>query len=47
MVQHIQNYHEYYAKDENWKNFVMHNKGTKAGEQDKAERAMVLTEFVP
>ena len=24
LVQHIQNYHEYYAKDENWKNFVLH-----------------------
>ena len=43
----IQNYHEYYAKDENWKNFVLHNKGPKAWEQDKAEREMVLTEFIP
>lgn len=34
----IQNYHEYYAKDENWKNFVLHNKGPEAWEQDKAER---------
>ena len=40
-------YHEYYAKDENWKNFVLHNKGPKAWEQDKAEREMVLTEFIP
>ena len=47
LVQHIQNYHEYYAKDENWKNFVLHNKGTEAWEQDKAEREMVLTEFIP
>ena len=47
MVQHIQNYHEYYAKDENWKNFVLHNKGPEAWEQDKAEREMVLTEFIP
>ena len=47
LVQHIQNYHEYYAKDENWKNFVLHNKGPKAWEQDKAEREMVLTEFIP
>ena len=43
----IQNYHEYYAKDENWKNFVLHNKGPEAWEQDKAEREMVLTEFIP
>ena len=47
LVQHIQNYHEYYAKDENWKNFVLHNKGPKAWEQDKAEREMVLIEFIP
>lgn len=47
LVQHIQNYHEYYARDENWKNFVLHNKGPEAWEQDKAEREMVLTEFIP
>lgn len=47
LVQHIQNYHEYYTKDENWKNFVLHNKGPEAWEQDKAERKMVLTEFIP
>ena len=47
LIQHIQSYHEYYAKDENWKNFVLHNKGPEAWEQDKAEREMVLTEFIP
>ena len=47
LIQHIQCYHEYYAKDENWKNFVLHNKGMEAWEQDKAEREMVLTEFIP
>ncbi len=47
LIQHIQNYHEYYTKDENWKNFVLHNKGPEAWEQDKAEREMVLTEFIP
>ena len=47
LIQHIQNYHEYYSKDENWKNFVLHNKGPEAWEQDKAEREMVLTEFIP
>ena len=39
LVQHIQNYHEYYAQDENWKNFVLHNKGPEAWEQDKAEHS--------
>ena len=47
LVQHIQNYHEYYAKDESWRNFVLHNKGPEAWEQDKAEREMVLNEFIP
>ena len=47
LIQHIQSCHEYYAKDENWKNFVLHNKGPEAWEQDKAEREMVLTEFIP
>ena len=47
LIQHIQSYHEYYVKDENWKNFVLHNKGPEAWEQDKAEREMVLTEFIP
>ena len=47
LIQHIQSYHEYYAKDENWKNFVLHNKGPEAWEQDKTEREMVLTEFIP
>ena len=47
LIQHIKNYHEYYAKDESWKNFVLHNKGPEAWEQDKAEREMVLTEFIP
>ena len=47
LVQHIQNYHEYYTKDENWKNFVLHNKGPEAWEQDKADLEMVLTEFIP
>lgn len=43
----IQAYHEYYAKDESWKNFVLHNEGTEAWEKDKAERETLLTEFVP
>lgn len=46
-IVHIQAYHEYYAKDESWKNFVLHNEGTEAWEKDKAERETLLTEFVP
>ena len=47
LIEHIQAYHEYYAKDESWKNFMLHNKGSEAWEQDKAEREMLLTEFIP
>ena len=47
LIDHIQAYHEYYAKDENWKNFVLHNEGAEAWEKDKAERETLLTEFVP
>ena len=47
LIDHIQAYHEYYAKDESWKNFVLHNEGTEAWEKDKAERETLLTEFVP
>ena len=47
LIDHIQAYHEYYAKDENWKNFVLHNEGAEAWEKDKAERETLLSEFVP
>ena len=48
LVQHIQNYHEYYAKDEKLEEFLFcTTKARKAWEQDKAEREMVLTEFIP
>lgn len=47
LIQHIQDYHAYYQQDENWKNFVIHNQGAEAWEQDKAEREMILTEFIP
>ena len=47
LIDHIQAYHEYYAKDENWKNFVLHNEGAEAWEKAKAERETHLTEFVP
>jgi len=47
LIDHIQAYHEYYAKDENWKNFVLYNEGAEAWEKDKAERETLLSEFVP
>ncbi|RGB91443.1 DUF4316 domain-containing protein [Hungatella hathewayi] len=47
LIQHIQNYHEYYAQDESWKNHVIAETGLEGWEQDKAERDMLLGEFVP
>ena len=47
LIQHIRGYHEYYAQDESWKNHVLHHEGPEAGEADKAQRDMLLHEFVP
>ena len=47
LIQHIRGYHEYYAQDESWKNHVLHHEGPKAWEADKAQRDMLLHEFVP
>ena len=47
LIEHIQGYHEYYAQDESWKNHVLHHEGPEAWEADKAERDMILGEFVP
>ena len=47
LIEHIQSYHEFYAQDEQWKNFVLSNSGPEAWEQDKAQRDMLLGEFIP
>lgn len=48
LVEHIKAYHEHYAKDEHWKNYVLHDGGgPEAWEKDVAEREMILNEFVP
>ena len=47
LIQHIRGYHEYYAQDESWKNHVLHHEGSEAWEADKAQRDMLLHEFVP
>jgi hypothetical protein len=46
LIQHIRGYHEYYAQDESWKNHVLHHEGPEAWEADKAQRDMLLHEFV-
>lgn len=47
LIDHIRGYHEYYAKDEHWKNHVLRNDGAEAWEQEKAQTDMLLHEFVP
>ena len=47
LIEHIRGYHEYYAQDESWKNHVLKHEGPEAWEADKAQRDMLLTEFVP
>ena len=47
LIEHIQSYHEFYAQDEQWKNFVLSNSGPEAWEQNKAQRDMLLGEFIP
>ena len=47
LIQHIRGYHEYYAQDESWKNHVLHHEEPEAWEADKAQRDMLLHEFIP
>ena len=47
LIQHIRGCHEYYTQDESWKNHVLHHEGPEAWEADKAQRDMLLHEFVP
>lgn len=47
LIDHIQAHHEYYSKDESYKNSVIHNEGAEAWAQEQAEREMILSEFVP
>ena len=47
LIEHIKAYHEHYAQDEGWKNYMLHNEGVEAWEKDKAERNMLLNDFIP
>ena len=47
LIDHIQAHHEYYSRDENYKNSVIRNEGAEAWAQEQAEREMILSEFVP
>lgn len=47
LIQHIKAYHEYYAKDESWKNHVLNTDGAEAWENEVAQRDILLNEFIP
>lgn len=47
LIDHIQAHHEYYSKDESYKNSVIRNEGAESWAQEQAEREMILSEFVP
>ena len=47
LIEHIKAYHEYYRDNESWKNYVLHNDGKEAWEQDVAQREMILNELIP
>ena len=47
LIDHIEKYHTYYANNEEWNNYLLRNEGKEALDADKAQRAMLLNEFVP
>ena len=47
LIDHIQSHHEYYSRDESYKNSVIRNEGAESWAQEQAEREMILSEFVP
>lgn len=47
LLEHIEEYHRYYAQDEHWKAHVLSTGGQTAWEQDVDERNMILGEFIP
>ena len=47
LVEHIEQYHTYYANDPNWNNFLLEHEGKEALEADREHRAFLLNEFVP
>ena len=47
LIEHIEDYHAYYENNSEWENYILHNEGKEALEADKAQREMILHEFVP
>ncbi len=47
LIEHIESYHAYYENNADWDNYVLRHEGKEALEADKAQREMLLHEFVP
>ncbi|MCM1488383.1 MAG: YodL domain-containing protein, partial [Firmicutes bacterium] len=47
LIEHIEDYHAYYENNSEWDNYILRNEGKEALEADKAQREMLLHEFVP
>ncbi|EOS39388.1 hypothetical protein C808_01809 [Lachnospiraceae bacterium M18-1] len=47
LIEHIEDYHAYYENNSEWENSILRNEGKEALEADKAQRKMILHEFVP
>ena len=47
LIEHIEDYHAYYENNSEWENSILRNEGKEALEADKAQRDMILHEFVP
>lgn len=47
LIEHIEKYHAYYENNEQWDNYLLRNGNMEALEADKAQREMLLHEFVP
>lgn len=47
LIEHIEKYHTYYADNPDWNDYILRHEGSEALEADKAQREMLLHEFVP
>lgn len=47
LLEHIQNYHEFYLNDPYWKEYMIRSQGQKVWEEDFAERKNVIEELMP
>ena len=47
LIDHIESYHAYYENNADWDNHLLRHEGKEALEADKAQREMLLHEFVP